>query len=269
MKGPSMKILAGILLRTSWVAIIAILLSVACTGSGSAQTVIRGTVVESVNGRPIVTADLRVFDDERRVLAIALTDSAGRFRIELPDSGTFDLAIRHLAFASIMAENLTVARNEDLELRVTLDPTAVLLEGVTVVARAPFEPIRLTEFRERAELNQRMGVGRIYMRDDLDRLNINSAGDLLTGLSTANCRPTVLLDGLPAEGFLFGLRAEDLEGIEIYRGVTQIPPEFYRYGMCGLTMLWTRAAHPDSKPLTWARTIAAGVILGVIGFLMF
>jgi hypothetical protein len=233
--------------------------------SAWSQAVIRGKVIESLNGRPIVTADLRVFDDERRVLAIALTDTEGRFRIELPDSGTFDLAIRHLAYASILAENLSVGFNEDVELEVTLDPNAVLVEGVTVIGRTPFEPVRLVEFRERAELNQRMGVGRIYMRDDLDRLNTTSARDLLAGLTVGSCRPTILLDGLPADGVLFGLSAEDLEGIEVYRGVTQIPPEFYRYGMCGLTMLWTRASHPDAKPLSWTRAIVAGAILGLIG----
>ena len=253
-----------------WVLPLSLLLAAVVVPSHAvAQTVIHGKVIESLNGRPIVTADLRVFDKERRLVAIALTDTEGQFRIELPDSGTFDVAIRHLAYASITAENLTVEQNEDVELQITLDPNAVLVEGVTVIARTPFEPLRLAEFRRRAELNQRMGIGRIYMREDLEPLRITSARDLLARLTVGSCRQTVLLDGMPADGMLFGLSADDLEGIEVYRGVTQIPPEFYRYGMCGLTLLWTRASHPDGKPLTWARAIAAGAILGILGLFAF
>jgi hypothetical protein len=76
-----------------------------------------------------------------------------------------------------------------------------------------------------------------------------------------------MLDGLPFDGPMTMIAGDDVEGIEIYRGVTQIPAEYYRYGMCGLTMVWSRHDPPGMRPLTWKRAGVAGALIVLLGWL--
>lgn len=244
-----------------------VLLLTACD-TLEAQSILRGTVVEDGTGTPLGVVDLRLLDAENEALAAGLSDEEGRFQIEVPVAGTYSLSVRRIGYAPVVASEVQVGDEEEVELRITLAPAAVLLEAVRVVSARPLIPSRIRDFRERAELNQRIGRGRVYTREALDRYGPMSARNLLDVVGyIPNCRPVVLLDGLPIDGPLVGLSAEDLEGVETYRGVTQIPPEYYRYGMCGLTMLWTRADAPGARPFTWRRAIAAGVIVTIMGLL--
>jgi hypothetical protein len=234
----------------------------------SAQSIVRGSVVDDGSGVPINAVDIRLIDADGETRAQTISNEQGHFRMEVVDSDTYSLSVRRVGYAPIMAEGIEVEEESELELEVRLSARAVALQPVTVVAQRRAEPIRITEFRERAELSRRMGRGRVYMRDDLDRLNPNSAQEVLDGvLWGARCRPLVLLDGLPTDGRIFGLSGDQLEGIEIYRGVNQIPPEYYRYGMCGLALVWSRVDPEGMRPLTWARVAVAGVIVAVIGLL--
>jgi hypothetical protein len=239
---------------------VALLLALATTGV-AAQTVVRGTVVEDATGEPIATVELRVMDAEGETLGSTLSNNQGAFRIELSEGGLVSLSARRVGYAPIVAEALEVAGGEELELEIRLDPRAIALAPVTVVAQRSFVPSRILEFRERAELSQRLGRGRIFMREDIERLRPTSAQQLLdTALWGIGCRPVILLDGLPVQGRLTAVGPDHIEGIELYRGVNQIPPEYYRYGMCGLALVWSRADPPGARPLTWRRALVAGAV---------
>ncbi|MEX2571664.1 MAG: carboxypeptidase regulatory-like domain-containing protein [Gemmatimonadota bacterium] len=248
-----------------------LLLLAVSASSLNAQTVIEGTVFEDGTSEPISNANIRLIGTDGEIVGGTLSDLSGTFRMLVEEPGTYSLAIRHIGYAPVLAEELPITEGEDLRLEVRLAPTAVPLEAVTVIVDQPAtsESGRLGAFRRRAELSQRMGRGRILMREDIERMGSNSTRDLLAGLLfSSSCQHNVMLDGIPAVGQLTGISPDDLAGIEIYRGVSQIPPEYYRYGMCGLALLWTRADTPGGKPFTWQRAAVAGVLLGLLGLMM-
>ncbi|MDR0786585.1 MAG: carboxypeptidase-like regulatory domain-containing protein [Gemmatimonadota bacterium] len=235
----------------------------------SAQSVIHGVVTEDVNGRPVNIAVLRLLRPDGSEVVQATSESDGSFRMEVADTGLFTLAVSRVGFQPISADSIEVYENDDIELEVRLDPVAVVLQAVTVVAQRQAIPPRILQFRERAALNQRAGIGRIWTREDLASLRPHSAQDVLDRVLWANrCRPLVMLDGLPFEGPMTMLGPDEIEGIEVYRGVTQIPPQYYRYGMCGLAMVWSRHDPPGMRPLTWRRAVAAGTIVLLLGLMM-
>jgi len=232
------------------------------------QSAVHGIVVEDGNDRPIGVVDLRLLRSDGQMIARAFSEDDGRFRMEVADTGSFTLTVTRVGYRPVSADSIRVFEDDDLELQIRLDPLAVALEAVTVVTQRRAVPGRILRFRERAEYNQRIGNGRIWTREDLATLRPNHAQEVLDRVLWSNrCEPLVLLDGLPYEGRMTMLAGEDVEGIEIYRGVTQIPAEYYRYGMCGLAMVWSRHDPPGMRPLTWKRAAAAGVIVVLIGLI--
>lgn len=60
------------------------------------------------------------------------------------------------------------------------------------------------------------------------------------------CRVRYFVDGIPLPkdgGFrVDDLPPEDVEAVEVYRGVSEVPPRFQRRGdRCGVVVIWTRA----------------------------
>jgi len=238
-----------------------------CSAAAGAQSTVQGTVVEEGTDRPIGTVDIRLVDASGSVGGRTITDVDGRFRLEVP-AGSYRVAVQRLGYRAIESELIEFEDGGEFAVDVRMSASAVPLAAVTVTARRRAEPNRIVEFRERAEESQRLGRGRVYMRDDIDRIRPPSAGAVLAAFPWGNrCQPEILIDGMPPVESLSGIGPDDIEGIEMYRGVTQIPPEYYRYGMCGLALIWRRTDPPGMRRLTWSRAIVAGVIVGLLAFL--
>jgi Carboxypeptidase regulatory-like domain/TonB-dependent Receptor Plug Domain len=56
------------------------------------------------------------------------------------------------------------------------------------------------------------------------------------------CPPTMYLHGLPYSGTMDDFSADEIEAVELYVGVSEIPPEYDRNerGICGVIVVWTR-----------------------------
>ena len=96
---------------------------------------IEGRVVDrttgaAVEGATISLARLRegVADSARTE---AVTDRTGMFQFERALSGDYELTVTHVAYGTF-GEEVTVAAGDRIALRVTLSPTAIALEPVTV-----------------------------------------------------------------------------------------------------------------------------------------
>ncbi|MGH7460303.1 MAG: hypothetical protein ACREMA_04655 [Longimicrobiales bacterium] len=79
------------------------------------------------------------------------------------------------------------------------------------------------------------------------------------------CELAVYLDGLPmsyreADALV---NPDDLEGVEIYRGIHEIPPEYHYREGCGVLLLWTRTDARKSK-LTWPKLALGAALVGVV-----
>lgn len=87
-----------------------------------------GNVVDSKSGKPIVEA--RVF--VRGVNAEAKTNENGRFKVKLP-VGNYAISIIQSEYTSLTLEDLVVVENKTTQVTAELLPSAVELEGITVV----------------------------------------------------------------------------------------------------------------------------------------
>jgi hypothetical protein len=68
------------------------------------------------------------------------------------------------------------------------------------------------------------------------------------GSGARACIPTMFVHGMPYSGMLDDFVADDIEALEVYVGVSEIPPEFDKVGrgVCGVIVVWTR--DPGKKP---------------------
>lgn len=62
------------------------------------------------------------------------------------------------------------------------------------------------------------------------------------GSGTRACIPTMFLHGMPYGGNLDDFVADDIEALEVYVGISEIPPEFDKNGkgISGVIVVWTR-----------------------------
>jgi outer membrane cobalamin receptor len=58
----------------------------------------------------------------------------------------------------------------------------------------------------------------------------------------ASCPIQYFVDGIPVYNFgLWEMSLRDIEGVEVYRGASQVPAEFNRRtARCGVIVIWTR-----------------------------
>ena len=77
-----------------------------------------------------------------------------------------------------------------------------------------------------------------------------------------NCVPAYYMDGIPTDpAAVWMTPPKDLEGIEIYTGPSETPPELEHRASCGAIVLWTRLPPervPKPKP---ADTAGAGAAI--------
>jgi hypothetical protein len=64
----------------------------------------------------------------------------------------------------------------------------------------------------------------------------------MTRTTNRACPPTMYLHGLPYSGTMDDFTADEIEAVELYVGVSEIPPEYDRNqrGICGVIVVWTR-----------------------------
>lgn len=220
-------------------------------------------VVDAVSGAPVTGADV-LLGEHRNA-----TDSLGLAL--LPRAPTAALAVRRLGYQSFAL----VSFGDAWEMEVMLDAVPVRMAGV----RATVDPTpgprvhspALRRFYARVE----RGHGAFLTRDDLDRRKPRRLvdafrevpgirvvptprGEILQfsgavpfmyntpGARAGDCPVQYYLDGSSWEPDATGVisndvRPDEVEGIEIYRRATEIPPEFRRPGSeCGVVLIWLK-----------------------------
>ena len=244
--------------------VMVLLLASACLGHAqlAAQT-IEGVLLESGTDRPIELGLITLLTVDSDSVGSALTDEAGRFRVESPSGGEFLLSASALGYRPTVASSVfTIEDGGAMSLQFRIEPLAMQLEGITVEAEASlFMQPKLVQngFVERAQ----RGFGRFITPRDIELAHALTTGDLLarTGRVTTRpafggdqvlmlgasgyCSPSVYLDGfrisldIPLEAVA---PVSVLEAAEVYRSATEAPAQ-YGGGMggCGVIVLWTKA----------------------------
>lgn len=260
--GPSDGPSAGTGTRLSSLPLLLALLCPTLPGPVAAQkptTTVRGQVVDFVTERPVAGASVRVAETAR----VAWTNEEGRFLLRDVPIG---LRFLRVTFLGTVSEKLRLQlrpdREREVELRVV---TQVLPLPPLRVSVAASPRGKLAGFHRR----RARGVGRFITRADIERRAPMETSDLfrtLPGLRVGphsaigrtrtsisrGARPCVVeyfLDGMPVAGFhVDDIPPEDIDGIEVYRGPSELPPRFRRRLTCAAVVIWTRDPARASTP---------------------
>lgn len=239
-------------------ALVAVLLVAAGTflvpsGLEAQRASITGRIISAQSGEPIEGAEV----DLRGHPHAAVTSQQGLFRMSEIPAGDHVLKISYLGAQS---KNLTLdlgpreSMDVALELEMKVLPVPELV--VTVNDRIPVG--KLYEFQRRAQNNP----GYFITRDEIADRNASRTTDLLRrvpGLDVGGarvgripvqlrrrpvgrrCTPDIYVDGAYAPYFdPDNLQPIDIAGIEVYRGNSEVPPEYRRFDHCGVIVFWTR-----------------------------
>lgn len=194
---------------------------------------------------------------------IAASDSLGYFRFAPVPAGAARLVVRRIGYFPDTSA-LNIQDGVPTTLAIRLDVSVQGLAPVIVTERREVYDARLEGFYAR----QARGIGRFIgrerivasasssftdiLRAEVPGIRIGALGNLSKAvrLRGSRCPPLVFLDGFPATAGEFDvdmLELSSLEGIEVYSGLTSVPPEFIGPRMlerCGVIAVWT---HPTSQ----------------------
>ena len=219
------------------------------------QRILRGIVTDSA-GYPLSNVDIRIMEIGRA----ARSDAKGHFAFERISDRIVDLTFRRLGY-ELRRVRVSLINGEGDSLRVVMRLEPLLLKPVEIQEeRHPF----FAEYERRRE----RGIGSFITQKDLEKLNTSAPSDAFrrmpgmivspggvrfvssigmtgarNGARSTGCAPTIWMDGQAAVGMeIDEIRAQDIHGIEIYRGAATTPPQFAKYGtaQCGTIVVWTR-----------------------------
>ncbi|MFQ5679426.1 MAG: TonB-dependent receptor plug domain-containing protein [Gemmatimonadota bacterium] len=241
-------------LRGGWILILPplLLLFFATTRPLAAQPAgasLQGRVVSAATGEPLPGVRLSLAGTD----ASALTDSAGSFLLQALPGGVQFLEV---AFLGPLSERFRIRLlpRRRTEVRVLLDWQAFPLPTLRVSVEGERRG-KLAGFYDRLETEH----GVFFTREQIAELRPTETTDLLRrvpGLQVSRLPPSrqevsrvrgrtcnirFFLDGMHVPGFdVDAVPPEDIDGIEIYRGSSEVPPIFRRFTTCAAIAIWTR-----------------------------
>jgi hypothetical protein len=242
------------------VACCALTASVAVARPSAAQSgVLRGVVVDSTDGSLIENADILAAS----IKQVARSNAKGQFTLTKLEKGELEITIRRLGYLpqqqTIM---LSGAANDSVKVVLVAQPEVLQAIAVDAVERHRRQGV------EDFYVRRTQGIGTFITRQQLEELRSTQPTDALrsvpgiqlfrtrsgdktvrfTGSSSINhrdCPPNLWLDGQRVTNMeLDQIPANDIEGIELYRGASTTPAQFWQGNtqntFCGTIVVWSR-----------------------------
>ncbi len=226
----------------------------------AAQTgVLRGVVVDSADGSPLEIADILAVS----IKQVARTNAKGQFTLSKLSKGELEITIRRLGYKP-QEETVVLSGGEHDSVKIVLVAQPAVLQAVAVDAAERHIRQGIEEFYVR----RTQGIGTYITRQQLDELRGGQAAEALrtvpgiqlfrtrngdqtvrfTGTSSINhrdCPPNLWLDGQRVTNMeLDRIPASNIEGIELYRGASTTPAQFWQGNtqntFCGTIVVWSR-----------------------------
>lgn len=236
-----------------------LLSSAIALSAAQAQTraayVVTGTVL-TIDGEPVVRADVRVEREDKMVLAIVQSDSLGRFAFSRLADAPALVRVRAFGFLPGEAPVRLSATTRRATVTVHLEPSAAKLASVGVNAVSPDSDSKLASYRERRATNS---FAHFVDGDAIERKKPQFVSEMLRSIGgvtlTASdrmgnvlrirgCAPLVWVDGVRMPGAQLDevAPAADVAGIEIYNSFAGIPARYFdRSATCGTILVWLRS----------------------------
>jgi hypothetical protein len=187
---------------------------------------------------------------------VAYSTKEGRFLVEGVEGGINLLEVRRIGFRPSRIELQIPEDAEEIDVPVTLAAIPIQLEEIVVDAEhTVFASGFLKEFYERRQ----QGFGHFFTRWEIEERDPRGVTDLLrfvpgvritqsgqfkktVAISRGTCSGDleVYLDGVRVfpEDIDYLVRASDLQGVEVYRGIAGTPLQ-YSSSRCGVILMWT------------------------------
>lgn len=218
---------------------------------------IRGKLLEQITDKPIPNAAVSLIAVPDTKVGEAKTTGSGDFTIKAPSPGTFRLRAVVNGYRIAVSPAIALKGDDDVSLTWRIMPDTIYLQPVVVTANASPSAGRLAGFAGRKKRN----IGGYFItRDDIDKRRPFRVTDLLTSVpglrlvpglfgddvvTSEGCRPAIYLDGVrfPLLGEKLDniVHPQDIEAIEVYPHVAEVPVEFMSAGQqCGAIAIWTR-----------------------------
>jgi hypothetical protein len=229
-----------------------------CLAEDAASQQLQGKLREEGTNMPVAAALVLLMDSTGTIRHQAFSDTVGAFTVTASTAGTHWLAIERIGYVTVHSRPILLVENELSRLQLSLSPQAVRLDSLIVRERAPSRVDRFYENRRRFG---KLGIGDFLGRDDLAQRNNQPLSSILQSIPYLNavsgsmmrlnrgrpCQISYYIDGVRLRS-TFGqsvdylVRVEDLEGIETYRGQSQLPPEYAdaQSRGCPVVAFWTR-----------------------------
>jgi hypothetical protein len=188
---------------------------------------------------------------------VANSNRNGEFSFHGLKPGPYTVQASAIGYQTMTA-SVEVKALEMVQVVFEPEPVAVVLPSLEVT-----QPVRGTPdfLRRRAT-----GRGRYFTRADIEKRDPKVLSDLIRmipGLRTdcrgivcrvysarggRNCVPAYFMDGIPVDpSAVWTTPPQDLEGMEVYSGPSETPPELEHRASCGAIVLWTRLP-PERQP---------------------
>lgn len=230
------------------------------TGAVPADTLPRfvGVVRSRQTGEGVGGAQVMVPGQARRTV----TDDSGRFVLDSLDAGQHEVRVHYLGYTT-NPRTVELRPRHSTRVQLWLERTVLAVEDLEVEVEGP-RPDPMEGFRRRRE----DGFGTFLDRGDIEARDPAQTSDLfrtMAGVSVSpnrmgtarvtvgrfgsRCSPSVYLDGVPTSGMPVDfVLPQSIVGIEVYKGPSEVPPQFNRPTEqgCGTILIWTR--NPGHTP---------------------
>ena len=219
---------------------------------------LEGKLYEEGTNAPVAAALVLLMDSTGAIRTQVFSDSLGVFTVDATFAGTHWIAIERIGYATVHSKPMTLLEDESTKIILYLSPTAVRLDPLIVRGRVAS---RLDAFYENRRRFGKLGIGDFFGREQLASwINqpvsavmqsipyLNATAGAMQRFSRGRrCQVNYYIDGVRMRS-LFGqsiddfLRVHDLEGMEVYRGQSQLPPEYSdaQSRGCPVVAFWTR-----------------------------
>jgi hypothetical protein len=237
------------------------------------QTRIVGRIIDDLTEMPISQAEITLLAWDGSVLRRTESNKAGTFDFEVRNVSSIRIRATRLGYRSNTTPILRFDDRNSIQIEVRLDPAAILLAPLEVIAWSERPENALLEgFRRR----QKTGLGSYISRQEIEERKPFLVTDMLRevpGLHVAgtgsgnrpvirvergsirDCTTQIFVDGFLVNRRVMGVdgfrpidfRIDDavsptsVEGIEIYKGLGTVPAEFLNPdAVCGVIAIWNK-----------------------------
>ncbi|HEX8244085.1 MAG TPA: carboxypeptidase regulatory-like domain-containing protein [Longimicrobium sp.] len=230
-----------------------------------------GKVMDRTGEGPVKSATVEAVGAGERVFARARSGDDGSFNLRLRNAGEFRLRVQRLGYRTATSEPVPVALLQTVHVELRISASEIALSPLTVTARTELARSPRLE-REGFYARQALHTGMFVTREQIERQRPLHASQALRGIpgvrvqqingstqgapvitrrERGGCIPLLLVDNavMGAEDIDLQIGARDIEGIEVYRGPSEIPGRYMSLASpCGLIVIWSRDGEAEEQP---------------------